>query len=34
VADFAETYADRNEADFGLVEQAVLDGRIEAQPGL
>jgi len=34
VADFAETYADRNEADFRLMEQAVLDGRIEAQPGL
>jgi uncharacterized protein (DUF2252 family) len=33
VADFAETYADRNEADFRLMQQAVRDGRVESRPG-
>jgi Uncharacterized protein conserved in bacteria (DUF2252) len=34
LADFAETYADRNEADFRLMEQAVRDGRVKSRPGM
>ena len=34
VADFAEAYADRNEADYRLMQQAVLDGRVAARTGL
>jgi uncharacterized protein (DUF2252 family) len=34
VADFAETYADRNDEDFRLMQQAVRDGRVQAQTGM
>jgi uncharacterized protein (DUF2252 family) len=34
IAGFAETYADQNERDFGLLKQAVQSGRIAAEPGL
>ena len=34
VADFAETYADKNENDYAALAAAVADGRAEAQSGL
>jgi uncharacterized protein (DUF2252 family) len=34
VAEFAEAYADRNEGDFGLVQRAVRDGRVQVRTGL
>lgn len=34
IADFAEAYAAQNEADYGLIKQAIADGRIKAQTGI
>jgi hypothetical protein len=34
VADFAETYADLNDEDFGQLQSAVQNGRMQVQTGL
>jgi uncharacterized protein (DUF2252 family) len=34
IADYSASYADRNEADFGLLERAAADGRIAATRGI
>jgi uncharacterized protein (DUF2252 family) len=34
IAAFAETYADQNERDYQALQNAVQEGRVEAQPGL
>ena len=34
MGDFAEAYADQNEKDYAQMEQAIADGRIEAQAGI
>ncbi len=34
IADFSAAYADRNEADFGLLESAAAEGRIEVAQGI
>ncbi|MEY9942882.1 DUF2252 family protein, partial [Streptacidiphilus sp. MAP5-3] len=34
IADFAETYADQNEADFAAFQTAVKEGRAEATTGI
>lgn len=34
IAQFAESYADQNEADFALLQAAVADGRVSAQTGV
>jgi uncharacterized protein (DUF2252 family) len=34
IADFAEAYADQNERDYGALQAAVREGRVEAEPPL
>jgi hypothetical protein len=34
IATFAETYADQNERDYQALQDAVDDGRVEAETGL
>ena len=34
LVEFAETYADQNERDYGALQKAVADGRVKAESGL